>query len=95
MTSVVSYSEFCVHNLALMRFLFIVRSFGTEDRPTERPVAPRDEIYEYIIFRASDIKDLHVCEPPTQYSLHYDPAIVKVSFNMYTFCRNFINFTLD
>ena len=41
-----------------------VRSFGTEDRPTDRPVAPRDEIYEYVIFRGTDIKDTRVCQPP-------------------------------
>ena len=54
-----------------------VRSFGTEDRPTDRPVPARDEIFEYIIFRGADIEDLQVREPP-QSSLTQDPAIVEV-----------------
>lgn len=57
-----------------------VRSFGTEDRPTDRPAPPREEIYEYIIFRGSDIKDITVCEPPkAPHTLPQDPAIVQVS----------------
>jgi protein LSM14 len=65
--------------------LFAVRSFGTENRPTERPVAPRDEVYEYIIFRGADIKDIKVCEPPKplptlQGGLPNDPAIIQVLF---------------
>jgi protein LSM14 len=55
-----------------------VRSFGTEGRPTERPVPARDEIFEYIIFRGADIEDLQVREPP-QSALAHDPAIVESS----------------
>ena len=61
-----------------------VRSFGTEDRLTNRPVAPRDEIYENIIFQGSDIKDIRVCHPPKpqptlEGGLPNDHAIVQHS----------------
>ncbi|KAL3100503.1 hypothetical protein niasHS_000206 [Heterodera schachtii] len=61
-----------------------VRSFGTEDRPAPVPVPARAEVYDFIIFKASDIKDLIVCEetPPKEPSvvdITYDPAIVSVS----------------
>ncbi|XP_037633521.1 protein LSM14 homolog B-B-like [Sebastes umbrosus] len=57
-----------------------VKSYGTEDRHTDRPAPPKDEIYEYIIFRGSDIKDITVSEPPKQHhGLPRDPAIVQSS----------------
>ncbi|KAK3870435.1 hypothetical protein Pcinc_024344 [Petrolisthes cinctipes] len=60
-----------------------VRSFGTEDRPSEMPVPVRDEVYEYIIFRGTDIKKIEVCDTPKQPTLpgglHNDPAIVQHS----------------
>ncbi|KAM4740246.1 protein LSM14 homolog B-like [Anableps anableps] len=57
-----------------------VKSYGTEDRHTERPVPPKDEIFEYIIFRGSDIKDITVSEPPKpHHGLPRDPAIVQSS----------------
>ncbi|XP_021171887.2 protein LSM14 homolog B isoform X1 [Fundulus heteroclitus] len=59
-----------------------VKSYGTEDRSTERPVPPKDEIYEYIIFRGSDIKDITVSEPPKpHHGLPRDPAIVQSSMD--------------
>lgn len=63
------------------RVLEPVRSCGTEDRPVERALAPRDEIYDYIVFRATDIQDLTVSEPPKEREPNkppVDPAIVSV-----------------
>ncbi|CAL1608724.1 unnamed protein product [Knipowitschia caucasica] len=57
-----------------------VKSYGTEDRHTDRPVPSKDEVYEFIIFRGSDIKDITVSEPPKQHhGLPRDPAIVQSS----------------
>jgi len=61
-----------------------VRMFGTENRSTDNPVAPREEVFEFIIFRGQDIKDIRLCEPPTPQpplpgTLPYDPAIVQHS----------------
>lgn len=52
-----------------------VRSFGTEDREAPKRVPPRDEVYEYIVFRGQDIKDLTVISAESH--LPQDPAIVQ------------------
>lgn len=53
-----------------------MRSFGTEDRETQLPVAPQNQVYEYILFRGSDIKDIRVVNSVS--SIPNDPAIVQV-----------------
>mmetsp|Transcript_11670 Transcript_11670/g.47147 ORF Transcript_11670/g.47147 Transcript_11670/m.47147 type:complete len:515 (+) Transcript_11670:218-1762(+) len=45
-------------------YLQNVLCFGTEDRVVDNPIPASQEVFRYIIFRGSDIKDLHVCEPP-------------------------------
>uniref|UniRef100_A0A4W5RI67 LSM family member 14B n=1 Tax=Hucho hucho TaxID=62062 RepID=A0A4W5RI67_9TELE len=55
-----------------------VKSFGSEGRPTDKPTPPKDDVYEYIIFRGSDIKDISLCEPPkSHHGLPQDTAIVQ------------------
>lgn len=54
-----------------------VRSFGTEERETQFPVAPQNQVYEYILFRGSDIKDIRVVNNVN--TIPNDPAIVQMT----------------
>ncbi|XP_014235495.1 protein LSM14 homolog B isoform X2 [Trichogramma pretiosum] len=54
-----------------------VKSFGTEDRETQFPVMPQNQVYEYILFRGSDIKDIRVVN--NSCTLPNDPAIVQMA----------------
>ncbi|KAJ0165223.1 Protein sum2 [Colletotrichum tanaceti] len=61
-----------------------VRSFGTEGRRNrpEEEIAPSDQVYDYIIFRGSDVKDLRIEDHPgikenKPPAMPEDPAIVN------------------
>lgn len=62
-----------------------VSSFGTEGRRNnpEAEIAGSDSVYEYIVFRGSDVKDLRIEEPPKENKpppqVPNDPAILGVS----------------
>ncbi|XP_063723850.1 protein LSM14 homolog car-1-like isoform X3 [Symsagittifera roscoffensis] len=53
-----------------------VRSFGTEGRRADKVIGPKDDVFQYIIFRGTDIKDISVCEGPVVPPFA-DPAIVQ------------------
>ncbi|KAG6911382.1 hypothetical protein DXG01_016479 [Tephrocybe rancida] len=56
-----------------------VYSMGTETRrPPAEFIPPVQEPYQYIIFRASEVKDLAVDEPTPRRSVHDDPAVLAV-----------------
>lgn len=64
-----------------------MKSWGTEGRKgnPEEEVPPSDQIYEYIVFRGTDVKDLRIEEGPSTAketkppAVPNDPAIVGVS----------------
>lgn len=61
--------------LLLHKYIYIVRSFGTEDRDTPYPIAPQPTVYDYILFRGSDIKDIRVVN---NVAIPNDPAIMQM-----------------
>lgn len=56
-----------------------VRSFGTEDRETQYPVPAQNQVYDYILFRGSDIKDIRVINNVAHPQPLNDPAIMQLS----------------
>ncbi|KAH9952146.1 Scd6-like Sm domain-containing protein [Amylocystis lapponica] len=60
-----------------------VFSMGTESRrPPDQFIPPVQEPYAYIIFRASEVKDLAVDDPAPPRSVHDDPAVLGASAPM-------------
>jgi protein LSM14 len=64
-----------------------VRSFGTEGRRGgQDEYGPSDAVYEQIVFRGSDVKDLRIEEQPAEKKaapppMPDDPAIIGVSLH--------------
>lgn len=67
-----------------------VTSFGTEGRKgnPDEEIPPSDNVYEYIVFRGSDVKDLRIEEAPAVKEtvapqVPNDPAILGVSYTLF------------
>ena len=80
-----------------------VVSHGTEGRrgnPSEE-IAPSASVYEYIVFRGSDVKDISVAEEqkennrPEPPQVPNDPAILGVSLTFFGFLMLFSYCRLD
>lgn len=58
-----------------------MRSFGTEGRRGGNDeYGPSDAVYEQIVFRGSDVKDLRIEDKPKEEpQMPQDPAIIGVS----------------
>ena len=58
-----------------------VRSYGTEGRRVGKDeIPPAEGVYEFIVFRGSDVKDLKIAETPATapQPAFSDPAIIQV-----------------
>jgi hypothetical protein len=68
---------------SMINGFYQVRSMGTEDRrPPEEFLPENPTPYDYIVFRATEVKDLAIEKntPVTAYrSVHDDPAVLGVS----------------
>lgn len=53
-----------------------MRSYGTEDRDGQFVIPPQEEIFDYILFRGSDIKDIRVVNNVPR--VPHDPAIMQM-----------------
>lgn len=53
-----------------------MRSYGTEDRDAQFTIPPQEEIFDYILFRGSDIKDIRVVNNVPR--VPNDPAIMQM-----------------
>jgi protein LSM14 len=66
-----------------------VMSYGTEDRVTGQGAFPASKsLYEYILFKGKDVKDLRVEEEakPQETQPPNDPAILGVSLTLSASC---------
>ncbi|KAI0381594.1 Scd6-like Sm domain-containing protein [Hypomontagnella monticulosa] len=54
-----------------------VKSFGTEGRKgnPDEEIAPSEQVYEYIVFRGSDVKDLRIEQPPAPPKENQPPKV--------------------